>query len=446
MMKKSIWLFILVAVLAGCKTTSPQADRANHSGLSQDDAVSIKAAFHRALERFDSNNEYFNVPVALALGERLIELQPHQHEEVAKVYRIKMLDYFIIPTEEKWQELASFYRRWPSLRFFDLASPSFVRVLANSNLSQQTQQLNPKTLSWLLESILENPVFPGNRKMLADYYSDQEQFELAAYLYAGLLNQTPDNEEYLLGLANAQWSLAYDNTCAATSQISAEKAIQTLQTLVKRRPNDDFWQMSLALLYQLAGKDRLMEFTLKSVAQRDPSYQSDYAESLLWRGKVDQAQSYFDDPQYQAQDPGWYYGAMYAALMTQDWQKVISYVPEIEADEKPAPYALVYTAKVLEHLQGKDVANTFLLTNQNKYESDPWADTLYSYALGNLTPTELLGRAKDKCNVTEGHFMLALESILKEDQEAWKRHTEIVLQQEVFSFYENATARYWKKN
>lgn len=437
--------FLCALLISACNTTPVPslAQPDDNNRIEPLSYLTLKRQFHQQLKDFENANDPVTLKRALASGERFIALQPHQDEEVAKVYRLKMLDYLTAPGVSKMQSLEDFYLDHRSLRYFDLASPSFLKVMASMEGIVATSASIEQLRTWLKQAVQENPGFARVKEMLSALYIEADQAELAAFLTAQLAKSQPQNESYLKTHANAQWNLSFQKMCTPVSVETTEVAIEAQRKLLSLSPHDQEIQADLASLYQLAGRNRLMEFTLKQIAAQDATYNAQYAEALIWRGKPDQAATYFYDADYQQQNSDWYYAAVYQALMTQQWQQASLLAQQIENDPQPSVYAIVYVAQMLEREQGKQVAQHFLAANQDKYEGNDWKDSLFDYAHQKLTQEQLLAAADDKCKQTEAYFMLALQSLVRGDETGWLQHTLQSASYKVFGFYEYATADYW---
>lgn len=432
----------IVMLVSGCQSTHLTTTANTALAQQGQNNGQLKQQFLAQFEQIDNNSDTESLRLAIDAGLQFIALQPHQDDVTAKVYRLMLLDYLGQPSSVKEQRFSHFYFSNPSLRYYDVAPPSYMKfILQIEGLSDMAY--NPDNLErWLKQARQESFSFLRSASMLAALYEEQQKPELAGFLLSASAATNPDD---LKALANVYTTMAFDKQCALTSQRVNNIALDINQRVLKIEPDNTDAQLNLSSLYQFAGKPRLMEFTLKRLAVTDPGNRAWYAEALLWNGQLEQAARILNDIEVQANSQGWYFPLLFKSLMQRDWQQVRDYSEQVKDDPEPSIFAVIYIANVLKALASEQAAFAFLDANYAKAEKTPWGETMYSFAVGNIDQQALLTAASNKCEQTEAYFNLALISLLNGDEQNWRLYRDKAAALDVFGYYEYVASSYWQK-
>lgn len=437
-------MLAVLATLAGC-ATAPQKTSQSAAAVSvaqnPNNFMSLYELFLEQYQQFQKEENFANLQAAMLTGRKLLAQQPDLYQAKELLYRLMVSEYLAFSTDSNYDRLKQFYEANPQLSYVDLAPPHFIKALSGYLF----KSLNKTQILALLKmAIAENPLFAASYNLTASLHEEAERYGLALYNAKKAFKLNPVNTEYGESLATAYSNVLYDQSCLTSDNPMLPEALEHTKVMIKNQPDNLVNQLDLAYYYQVKGQKRLFNFAAKKLADKDAEYLWLYRESMLWNGQFDKIQASISEDAGEASEV--FTMTFYSHLMHQDWDAVLAMEADIFQIEEPSVFEIAYMSMVMRQQSGDDVADAFLLKNQDRYEVNYWNRTFFEYASGEINGEQLLGKTASRCELAEAHFAVSFEALLKNDDPAAKSGLQQVADQKVGSYLETVVASYWLKN
>jgi tetratricopeptide (TPR) repeat protein len=310
--------------------------------------------------------------------------------------------------------------------------PALAEFLSRSTANKD---FNTKT-SLLKRAIQEQPNATHPYVYLYGMYASKGHDTLALSVLKQGVDLNPLNTYLKSMLAYSYLRLGETKICTGKQASPIQKSIYIYNELVKNAPKNGIYRLNLADAYSAIGENRLAlvhyKASIKLVPNEDALWGAGYTYILL--GNLEKAGKMFTE----------------ALKLDNTTNQDIGDLEFINGDYIKAKQVykkakLAFTNDVYINLKHQISADL----SQNK-SSTPltyiknmtdWEKTLYDYYNRKLKNEELIGYAKDACELTEAYFLQAIIAKQQKNQEEFKMYLEKVAEQKVYSYSEYLMAK-----
>ena len=323
------------------------------------------------------------------------------------------------------------------------APPSYLDMICLSNQADTKQKIK-----LLKKAIQENRKFSESYIMLASFYAEIQQYDLAIdILNRGLQNIQSDELRfhYLLAIVYQEKSYFLDDKleCAVVDKTLLKHIIQESKAVLRLKPDIDDMYYNLALAYERLGQPTLSIETMHQALKYNNTQENQrkYEEFLLQNGAKDEFFKRIKNGKgsgdLQQLANGYFY--------SQDWENVIRVLKKhISQDNTKHFYTYLKYAVAVSKIKGNQAGKKILQNLPTDIQSNPWINLLTKYYLDQVDDKELLAQADNACKKTEAYFWIGVRQIGYDNQKA-KQNFQNVLKEKVYSYVEYAISNYYLK-
>ena len=433
-----VWLFALV-LLSGCSATSTviksEKERELHQAVQQypNDTQALLDLTQYQLEQYDKSPEPKALLPLLANLNKLVDKLPNNRMVVYRYYRLNLLQGIAQQSYDvdRWN---AFYQQHPFLSTIDLAPPDYIPVLLE-------QVSGAAKIAALQRSLRANPNFVAPYRVLAEMYYVADKAELAIYLLNAAANLEKDQGQSLAMLNYVRMEQIEAKMCEWDMSASTQLAFTEAKQLTKLNPKYADFQFRLANIMRHLGKFPLSVFSAKKAAALDPQHQSFLLESYFWNNNLDKVYAEIERSGRERIDSWSLHVIIYSYLVEGKWQAAANLTEHYITRPEYSFYGVLYGSYGYLMLDQAERARTLLNSGLNNLTLSSWQHSMLAFAQGQLEETALLQRAGNRCEESEGRFLLALDKQLRGDEAGRQAEFNKILALDVKAFFEYAAAR-----
>ncbi|UCG94115.1 MAG: tetratricopeptide repeat protein, partial [Candidatus Aerophobus sp.] len=282
-----------------------------------------------------------------------------------------------------------------------------------------SQAKNELALLELKEAVRLNPSDPWARRGLAEVYSDQEKYDLALSELKEVVRLAPDDP-------NAHKSLGriYTNKVHSGPENwddeAIEKGIKAFKKIIRLTPEDAYAHRKLSYLYEHKGLYDLQIFEAKEALRLKKSAQNHRTLGSAYENKGDYDRALKEHHEALRLEPDYQYAHANVAyvyfLQNRFKDAVRTFKKHTKLADSPGTYPILDYYLSLKSL-GKDIeAQEILKDYVRDFKGEAWELHLLGFHQGNLSESELVSKAKNKCERCEAHCYVGYQYLLKGDK------------------------------
>jgi tetratricopeptide (TPR) repeat protein len=299
----------------------------------------------------------------------------------------------------------------------------------------------------LKETTQIRPEFVDAHALLSEIYYKQGQRELAIGELKDATRLKPENPRYhrILGYLYKE-KVHSEQNCYDEEAI--ENGIREYKEVIRLTPQDAEAHSSIGWLYIHKGLYDLALFEAKEALRLNKSAKNHYwlGHAHLYKGNYEEARKEFEEALKLKPD----YAEAYLYLAStyffqnrfEDSIPVFKkYFELIDPSKVSNTYAILHYYLALKFTGKQNEAEMLLQDYAKGFKGKEWESNLISYYQGRLAETDLISRAKNRCDNCDAFYYVGLQYLLNGDKPKAKEYFQKTVETKVYCFYEYVGAQ-----